>query len=164
MRGEMSITIRECVVGLVLLVFSLLTLFYFIPTQIELTEEYAMRSLSPSFYPELSAWIIAFLGMLLIVRSFRKRSQTSDEEGTSMGPKEELRVGIAFFIALFFAFCFTYLGFLLATFLALILFFILQGIRGLLKLFFLSGGATVFVYLFFQYIMKVHFPPGLWVR
>ena len=160
----MSENKREWIIALVPLVFSLLTIFYLIPTQIELTEEYARRSLSPAFYPELSAWIIAFLSVLLILKRFRQPSQGVDEEGPGMRPKEEVRVGIAFFIALFFAFCFTYVGFLLATFLTLILFFILQGFRNPLRLFCFSAATTVVVYLFFRYGMKVHFPPGLWLR
>ena len=160
----MSIKIKEFIIALVPLVFSLVTLFYFIPTQIELTEEYGRRSLSPAFYPELASWIVAFLSLLLIVRNLRKPPQSIDIEGTSLDFNEELRVGVSFFIALFFAICFTYIGFLLATFLTLILFFILQGIKGVLRLLCLSGGATLFVYLFFHYIMKVHFPSGLWIR
>ena len=54
---------REWIIALIILSFSLLTLFYLIPTQIELTDEYALRSLSPAFYPSVSAWIIAALSV-----------------------------------------------------------------------------------------------------
>jgi putative tricarboxylic transport membrane protein len=160
----MSENKKEWIIALIPMGFSLLTIFYLIPTQIELTEEYVRRSLSPAFYPELSAWIIALLSILLIIKRFRRPQQTADEEGPGLSRREELRVGLSFVIALFFAFCFKYIGFLPATFFTLILFFILQKIKNPLKLFCLSAAATVAVYLFFRYGMKVHFPPGIWIR
>ncbi|MFH1487435.1 MAG: tripartite tricarboxylate transporter TctB family protein [Pseudomonadota bacterium] len=160
----MTSHIREWIIALIPLSFSLLTIFYLIPNQIELTDEYARRSLSPAFYPELSAWIIALLSVLLIIKRFRRPVQRAEEEGAGLSRGEEVRVGIAFVIALFFAFCFAYIGFLPATFFTLILFFILQEIKKPFKLFCLSAAATVGVYLFFRYGMKVHFPPGIWIK
>ena len=159
-----STNIREWVIALIILSFSLLTLFYFIPTQIEITDEYALRSLSPAFYPELSAWIIAGLSLLLIVKRFRRTAKAGDENGEGLTGNEELRVGAAFVIAIIFALAFKYVGFLPATFLTLILFFVLQGIKSPFKLLCLSICATAVVYVFFHYGMKVHFPSGIWMK
>jgi len=162
--SKVSTNTREWIIAFIILSFSLLTIFYLIPSQIEITDEYARRSLSPAFYPGVSAWIIAGLSILLILKRFMRKTEGGDENGIGLTGRDELRVGVAFLIALFFAFAFKYVGFLPATFMTLIFFFLLQGIKSPFKLLCLSVCATAMVYVFFRYGMKVHFPHGLWLK
>jgi len=99
----MSENKKEWIIALITLGFSLATTFYFFTTPIELSDEYARRSLSPAFYPQLPAWIIALLSLLFIVKRFRRSAQSPEKKGSDLSLAEELRVVHAFVAAFFFA-------------------------------------------------------------
>ena len=61
---------------------------------------------------------------------------------------------IGYFLAMKFA------GFLISTVLLLVILFLLQGVKGPLKVAITSLSVTAGIYVFFLYVMKVHFPMG----
>jgi hypothetical protein len=155
--------LREWFIAVGILFFSLFTIFYLIPAQIEVTEEYELRSLSPAFFPEVAASIIAGLSVLFMISLFRSRSfQRSENPQMTWG--DEYRVIAAIGISVVYVLAFKYMGFIPASILGLAALFWLQGKRRPLRLIFLSVGTVLFVYFIFYYVMKVRFPEGLWWR
>jgi magnesium-transporting ATPase (P-type) len=152
---------REWIIAVGIFFFSLFTIFYLIPTQIEDTEEYDLKSLSPVFFPEVSAALIAVLSILLMIILFRS-SRHQGEEIAPITWGDELRVLAAMGIAAVYVLAFKYIGFIPASILGLGGLFWLQGKRRPLRLSLLSVGTVLFVYCIFYYIMKVRFPEGLW--
>ena len=153
--------LREWIIAIGILFFSLFTIFYLIPSQIEVTEEYELASLSPAFFPEVSASLIGGLSVLLIISLFRSRGERR-EEVTQMTMEDEFRVIAAIGIAAVYVLAFKYMGFIPASILGLGALFWLQGKRRPLRLILFSVGTVLFVYFIFYYVMKVRFPGGLW--
>ena len=154
--------LREWVVAFAILAFGLFTIFYLIPCQIELAEEYELKSLSPAFFPELAAWIITGLSVLLIISLYRSLGHVQ-EDTSEMTMREEFRVITAIMIAVLYVFAFKYVGFIPASCLGLAALFFLQGKRRPFRLAILSVGTAVIVYLIFYYGMRVRFPEGVWL-
>ena len=154
---------REWAIAIAILSFGLLTLFYFIPSQIEITEEYELKSLSPAFFPEVAAWIITGLSILHMVNLFRS-GRTLKSETSALAMADEARVLTAMAIAVLYVLAFKYAGFIPASCLGLAAMFWLQGKRRPVPLILLSAGTAVLVYLIFYHLMKVRFPEGLWWR
>ena len=155
--------LREWVIALSILLLSLFTLFYLIPAQIEITEEYELRSLSPAFFPEVAASIIAGLSILFMISLFRSAG-FQKEEISQMTRGDEYRVIAAIGISVVYVLAFKYMGFIPSSILGLAALFWLQGKRQPIRLIFLSVGTALFVYFIFYYVMKVRFPEGLWWR
>lgn len=153
--------LREWFIAFGILFFSLFTLFYLIPSQIEITEEYELKSLSPAFFPEVAAAIIAGLSILMMISLVRSHGNL-DEERPRMTIEEEYRVVAAITISALYVIAFKYVGFIPSSILVLAALFLLQGKRGLFRLIFLSVGTVLLVYFIFYYVMKVRFPEGLW--
>lgn len=160
----MSTNTKGWIVSSVVLAFGLLTLFYFIPTQVELTEDYERTGISPAFFPSLAAWIVVILGGVLLLNCFLGSHAEEEKTGRALSLSEELRVVASFGVAALFVLTYEYLGFLIATMISLLIFFVIQGIRPILKLVIMSVANTIFVYLFFHYVMKVQFLPGMLFR
>ena len=154
---------REWVIAFTILAFSLFTIFYLIPDQIEITEEYELKSLSPAFFPRIATWIITGLSVLLLIIIFRSRKHPKEDTRT-MTVGDEFRVLTAMIIAVLYVLAFKYIGFIPASCLGLAALFFLQGKRRPFRLAFLSVSTAVVVYLIFYYLMKVRFPEGLWLR
>jgi ABC-type Fe3+-siderophore transport system permease subunit len=152
---------RERRIALGILIFGLVSIFYFIPTQIELTDDYDQHSLSPAAFPNLASWIIIALAGVLLLKSFR--SPFGDEKGKSAdaGSGQITSEAILFGLSILYVFGFHFLGFLPATAIIIFIFFFLQGVRPVLKLLILSSGVTISVYLFFHFAMKIHFDYGV---
>ena len=158
MRG----TFRDWIIALMILLFGVFTIFFLIPIQIEVTEEYELKSLSPAFFPQVTAWIITGLSVLFMISLFRSRGKRQEND-LEITWGDELRVLVAIVIALLYLIAFKYLGFIPASCLCLAALFWLQGMRRPLRLVFLSVGTAVIVYLVFYYAMKIRFPEGhLW--
>jgi len=155
--------LREWIIAAAIFAFSLFTILYLIPSQIEVTEEYELKSLSPDFFPEVSAYLIAALSILLMIRLFRIPGGQK-EKIPYMTIGDELRVIASIGIAAVYVLAFKYMGFIPASILVLMAFFWLQGRRKPLRLILLSAGTVLFVYFIFYYAMKVRFPEGLWWR
>lgn len=157
---EMTYLFRDWIIALMILLFGVFTIFFLIPNQIEVTEDYELKSLSPAFFPQLTAWIITGLSVLFMISLFRSRGHRQ-EAALEITWNDEFRVMTAIGIAVLYLLAFKYVGFIPASCLCLAALFWLQGIRRPLRLVILSVGAAVIIYLVFYYVMRVRFPEGL---
>jgi putative tricarboxylic transport membrane protein len=157
---EMRSTFRDWIIALIILLFGVFTIFFLIPMQIEVTEEYELKSLSPAFFPQVTAWIITGLSVLFMISLFRSRGHRQ-EAAPEITWNDEFRVMAAIGISVLYLLAFKYVGFIPASCLCLAALFWLQGIRRPLRLTILSVGTVVIVYLIFYYVMRIRFPEGL---
>ena len=154
--------IRELITAISILVATLATIFYVIPNHIDLEQEFELASLSPAFFPNLAAWIIAALACLHIVNILlqKKKAVPGDGEQEWLSPPEERSAYKSAFVIVLYFVAMKYVGFLISTALVLAALFVLQGIKKPLRVILISILVTVGVFLFFFYVMQVHFPKG----
>jgi len=154
---------REKISTVSVLVGALLVRFYVIPNYIEITEDYDLASLSPAFFPILATWVIAGLAALNIALTFlRGKRRTYGGDGEAwLSPGEERKAYLSALVIIGYFVAMKLVGFLISTILLLAILFLLQGVKGPLKVAITSLSVTAGIYLFFLYVMKVHFPIGL---
>ena len=154
---------REKITALSVLAGALVVRFFVIPNYIEITEEYELASLSPAFFPKLAVWVIAGLAVLHLVFTFsRRKSQIHGEDIEEwLSPGEEWKAYISSLVIIGYFFAMKAIGFLISKLIVLVVLFIIQGAKGPLKVAITSISVTAGVYLFFLYVMHVHFPKGL---
>ena len=141
---------------------ALLVIFYIIPNFIVLEEEFAFISLSPAFFPTLAAWIIAGLaaGQFVLILVKEKSSPVKRAGGAWLSREEEKNAYKSALVIIVYVISMEYVGFLVSTPLALAGLLLLQDIKKPVKVVILSISVALFVYVFFLYVMQVHFPRG----
>jgi hypothetical protein len=154
--------VRELITAISILVATLVIIFYVIPNNIDLEPEYDLASLSPAFFPNLATWIIAALAGLHIVNLLfqKKKAAAGDGEEEWLSRSEELSAYKSAFVIVLYFFAMKYVGFLISTALVLAALFVLQDIKKPLRVILISILVTVGIFLFFFYVMQVHFPKG----
>ncbi|MEE9418244.1 MAG: tripartite tricarboxylate transporter TctB family protein [Desulfatiglandaceae bacterium] len=154
---------KERVTALAVLAGALLVLIYVIPNHIDLDQEFELASLSPAFFPKLATWIIVGLAALLFVMAFTKKKgqDGGEDEEEWLSSREEWSAYRSFLVVIGYLFAMKYIGFLISTVMVLAVLLLLQGEKKPLKVVLTSVLVTAGVYLFFLYVMKVHFPEGL---
>lgn len=159
----MDDTKREIIIDVTVLIGALIVLFYVIPTYIDLEQEYDLASLSPAFFPKIATWLIAGLTALhlLSIIAGRKGSvgPVEGEEWLSSGEQWKALASCLAIIAYFFLM--KVIGFIVSTILVLAFLFLFQGVKKPIKVALISIMVTAGLYLFFLYVMKVHFPEGV---
>ena len=159
----MTYRTRESISAMAVLAGSLLVIFYGIPNFIEMDQEYDLASLSPAFFPRLAAWIIAALAALYLAATiFSKNMPATEEPGQDwLRPAEERNAYKSGLVVIAYLFAMKYCGFLISTVLMLATLLVLQEIKKPFKVALISILVTAGIYLFFFYVMQVHFPKGL---
>jgi hypothetical protein len=162
-EGSVQHQTRELITALSTLAGALFVIVYVIPYHIELEQEFEFASLSPAFFPRLAAWIIAGLSalQLAIIVTQRKKRAVADPDKEWLSPKEERSAYKSALVVIAYFFALKYVGFLIATTLLLAALLILQNIKKPLKVILISVPVTLGVFLFFYFIMQVHFPKGV---
>jgi uncharacterized membrane protein YozB (DUF420 family) len=161
---------KEITISASIMLLGLVTLFYLIPAQVDVSEDFEVKSLSPAFFPELAAILIVLLSGILIVTWFVHRKDRAENEGlressgSEMTAGEEMRVVGAFIIAALYYLGFKYLGFLISTVICLAGMFLLQGGKRGFHIAALSVTVALGLFAFFHYVMKVYFPVGILFR
>ena len=154
---------KQLIITAGILGLSLVTLFILIPTQIEQELEYDLASLSPTFFPELAALTIGGLALVLLISQIRRAAtgkEPLDEGVEELTSQEEFSVVKAMVVAVVYFFLLEPLGFPITNTLGVAALLRLQGrVRGW-KMIALPIGTTAGIYLFFLYVMRVHFPMG----
>ena len=153
----------EIITDVSVLIGALIVLFFVIPIYIDLEQEYDLASLSPAFFPTIATWFIAGLTSLhLLLIIIRRKKSASHEEGDGWLSSSEQWKAIASCLAIIaYFFLMKGIGFIVSTILVLAFLFWFQGVKKPIKVILTSILVTAGIYLFFLYIMKVHFPKGI---
>jgi hypothetical protein len=159
----MDDTKREIITDVSVLIGTLVVLFYVIPAYIDLEQEYDLASLSPAFFPTIATWLIAgltFLHLLFIIA--RKKKSVDPEEGDEWLSSSEQWKALGSCLAIIaYFFLMKVIGFIVSTILVLAFLFWFTGVKKPLQVALTSILVTAGLYLFFLYVMKVHFPKGV---
>jgi hypothetical protein len=159
----MDDTRREIITDIIVLIGALIVLFYVIPTYIDLEQEYDLASLSPAFFPTIATWLIAgltFLHLLSII-VLRKESVSPVEGEEWLSSTEQWKAVASCLAIIAYFFLMKVIGFIFSTILVLAFLFGFQGVKKPMKVALTSILVTAGIYLFFLYVMKVHFPKGI---
>ncbi|MBW2038081.1 MAG: tripartite tricarboxylate transporter TctB family protein [Deltaproteobacteria bacterium] len=140
-------------IGVILFVFSLALYFIIIPYEVEQISERTSTGLNPAFMPELTAFVLAFLSLLLIVK---KREAL--QERVRLFP---LRVIITILLFIAYMVLTPLIGYLPATFLILPIYLLSFGMRRWKTVVVLSIIFPFILYLFFAKVMLVMLPRGV---
>lgn len=151
---------RDSIAGLVLLIFSLIFIFYITPDQVEMHKSVAM-ALSPRLFCYLTGGLLAMLSVILILLSLKKGglAATGETRQTSWTPL--FRGLLCTAIACAYAALAGLLGFFVSTALAMTVFLVYFGVKkwaGILLFLIIVLG---FIYLLFVEALKVVMPDGL---
>ena len=159
----MDDTRREIITDVSVLIGALIVLFYVIPTYIDLEQEYDLASLSPAFFPIIATWLIAGLTSLhlLFILTRRKESLGSMEGEEWLSSSEQWKALACCLAIIAYFFLMKVIGFIAATILILAFLFWFQGVKKPMKVALTSIMVTAGLYIFFLYVMKVHFPKGV---
>ena len=151
------------VIGAVFIVFSVLVLIV-IPHQVRNTEKLA----DSSFLPTVVSYGLLGLGVLLIITSVpglikqnanEQPQETRAEEAQDGKAKEHIpRIVLVAFIALGYFFLIKYIGYLIATILALAALLVIFGERRVWMVALLSVAGSGITYYIFNNLFYVRFP------
>ena len=147
---------RERITALSILVGALLVQFFVLPNYIDHTEEYDLASLSPDFFPSLAVWlIIGLAGIYLFYTLYGKKKSAGPgnvENWLSSGEMKKALLCCLIIIGYYVAIRF--FGFLIATIPVLFVLFLIQGVKGLIRIACISFVSTIGIYLFFLYVLS----------
>jgi len=154
---------RDKIVDISIIAGAIFLHFYVFPHHITTAEEYALASLSQDFFPKIIVWLIAGLATLhLALAIIKGRSPETEEDVEAwLSPKEEYNAYVSSLLIIAYLIIMKYVGFILSTIAVLAVLFVMQGVRGPIKVILTSFMVTIGVYLLFLYVLKVHFPMGL---
>ena len=154
---------RELISAIVVLAGALLVIFFIIPNFIEMDQEYDLVSMSPDFFPRLAGWIIAILAglHLFFLMLQRQKTASDDKQEAWLSAVEERSAYKSALVIILYFIAMKYVGFLISTPILLAVLLIFQDERKPLKIILVSVLVTICVFLFFYFVMQVHFPKGL---
>jgi putative tricarboxylic transport membrane protein len=154
---------REKIIAFSVLAGGLAVRYYLIPNYIEIPQKYTFASLSPAFFPILTAWFIVGLALLYLIHNILLTRGKSHVEGKSdwISTGEERMAYVCTVVIIIYLLVLGTLGFLISTVLFLAALLVLQGVRKPFKVALISVLVTMGIYLFFLYVMKIHFPKGI---
>jgi hypothetical protein len=145
-----------------LILISLSFFFFYLTAQFPIVKGY--QQMGDAFWPRAVLFVLIGLSAILIVHSFLKGGEKESAKKTSF---KEVPDRPALFktmgVMIVYILCIPYLGFLVSTFLALIVFSYLMGDRKASRMVYFSLGMTVATYLVFAILIYTALPRGVWV-
>jgi hypothetical protein len=151
---------NNIIAGLILIGLSIF--FFYITAQFPIVKGY--QQMGDAFWPRAVLFVLIGLSVILIVQSFLKGRKIETAKKTSL--KEVLDRPALFKtmgVMIVYILCIPYLGFLISTFLVLIVFSYLMGDRKASRMVYFSLGMTVATYLVFALLIYTALPRGVWV-
>jgi hypothetical protein len=146
--------------GLILIGLSIF--FFYLTAQFPIVKGY--QQMGDAFWPRAVLFVLIGLSVLLILQSFLKGRKKEPAQKTPLQEaldRPALLKTMAVMIV--YILCIPYLGFLVSTFLALIVFSYLMGDRKASRMVYFSLGMTVATYLVFALLIYTALPRGVWI-
>jgi len=151
---------NNIVAGLILIGLSIF--FFFLTTQFPIVKGY--QQMGDAFWPRAVLFVLIGLSVVLILQAWVKGKKKQPGKKTS--PEKTLDRPALFKtmgVMIVYILCIPYLGFLVSTFLALIVFSYLMGDRKASRMMYFSLGMTVATYLIFALLIYTALPRGVWI-
>jgi putative tricarboxylic transport membrane protein len=156
-RAGAEVRLKDFYLGLLISIFSLVLTFWLIPSFVS---GYATgeHGLSPRFFPYLVSLAMLLLSAILMFKALRPSAEPIKKE-----PSRRLEPSAVICIAVFIAYqqAIAYIGFIPASFLALISLMILYGFRNWIMIVIFSAALIAILSFFFEKVAQVPLPRGL---
>ena len=151
------------IIDVLIILLSLLLLVYIFPRYISITEKYAMASLSPAFFPKLATWLIFGLAALHLIYSVKTQNHLERKKEVKdwLSANEERKAYVTCILIIAYLVLMKYMGFLITSVALLCLLFVMQGVKGPIKVLATSSMVTMGIYFLFYFALQIHFPAGL---
>lgn len=149
---------KSVIAGFILIVFSIVTLAYIIPTQIQTSKTYS-QEMSPRFFPDLMMWILLILSILLILT--KRKIPSSEDDVKPIRRKELFQVGGTVIIMGLSVFLIETLGYFVCTTGALAGLMLYLGSRNWKVLIIAAVLLPIFIYLLFEKGLNLELPRGI---
>ena len=150
---------NDTLIGFVLLLYSLIHIFYLTPDQVELHQNDAVLAMSPRLFCYITAGTLAFLSAVLIGLSLTPGGQKAAASPSSWRPL--MRGLFCTAVACAYALLAGVLGFFVSTILAMIALLLYFGVRSWPGILLFLVVVLGFLYLFFVEALRVVMPDGL---
>ena len=151
---------NDTLAGLIMLVYSLIHIFYLTPDQVELHQNDVLLALSPRLFCYITAGLLGGLSTLLVILSLTPKGQaTAAAPAASWQPL--MRGLFSTAMACAYALLASFLGFFVSTALAMTVFLIYFGVRNWSGILLFLVIVLGFIYLLFVEALKVVMPDGL---
>ena len=111
----------------------------------------------------MAIWFIAGLAILHLIHITLLSRGKSRYKGENdwISAREERMAYACSAVIIVYLLVLNYIGFLISTVLVLAGLLVMQGVRKPIKVSLISIGVTLGIFLFFLYVMKIHFPKGI---
>ena len=149
--------------GCTLFFISLVLYFIIIPWQIPSVEAKGIL-MSSSFFPKIGTGLLAFFSVLLILNDVFQVKTDMGSQKTKPEFKQRLNLFAGIILCFTYTFLMNPIGFIISTFLLLILLMVLMGQRNFKFILTLAAGFTVLIYYVFAKILQIPLPKGLFFR
>ena len=150
---------RDLICAIIMLVISALLIWVLIPSGIVEPKKVKFDALSPSYYPRIVAYALLLLGAGVFLRSFLSK-KTSPPAG-DRHPNATGRTFGFLFILLLLALTLNWLGFIVASTIAMLLALWLGGERRLFLIIPLAVILPLVLYFFFLKVARIPIPLGI---
>jgi putative tricarboxylic transport membrane protein len=149
---------KSVVAGIILMVFSIVTLAFIIPTQIKTVEIYS-QEMSPRFFPNLAMVILLILSVILIVTKLM--IPQAEDDVKPFRRKELFQASGAIIVMGLCVFLIETIGYFLCTTGALVGLMLYLGSRNWKALIIAAIVLPIFIYLLFEKGLNLELPRGV---
>ena len=147
--------------GVFMLAVGLLLLLFLIPFGIDTPKKIRFAALSPTYYPQIVAFILSVIGVAIIFKNRRPLSAKGNDNLDEVHPNAKMRIGGFLALLLFYSLSLEFLGFVLSGVLALTASLILAGERRAFIIIAMSLILPISLFLFFYKVAYVPVPNGI---
>lgn len=151
---------RNLISALLMLAFGACIIWILIPIGVAEPKKVKYAALSPSYYPRIVAIALMVLGAGVLLRSFTSKTTNADAP-TDRHPQATQRTFGFLFILLLFAVSLKWLGFIIASAIAMFLGLLLGGERRFTFMIPLSVLLPLLLYFFFLKVARIPIPLGI---
>ena len=106
------------------------------------------------FMPRVYCILLIILGCILLIQTYRDKDDTEEEESTM-----KYSIGAMLFVILY-VIVIPYIGFYISTFLLVLGLLLFSKVKNKIYLIAIPVGTSLFIYVFFQILLKVSIPMG----
>lgn len=135
------------------IVFLVASLFLFLTFDFP---ENKVRDVGPAFLPKMYVYALYLLCVSLFIQGLRERRNTDQLKMNNM-----LLVFLSMVITVVYVFFIPYLGFYLITLVAMLALLLLTRVKNYLTLILVPAGTALFIFVFFEKMLKVPVPAGM---
>ncbi|WP_223634619.1 tripartite tricarboxylate transporter TctB family protein [Planococcus sp. 4-30] len=106
------------------------------------------------FMPRVYCIMLILLGCILLIQTYRDKEEADEQENTM-----KYSIGAMFFVILY-VIVIPYIGFYISTFLLVLGLLLFSKVKNKILLIAIPVGTSLFIYVFFQILLKVSIPMG----